>query len=528
MKLFDLRVEPINRKRDELKILACPVNVWTCFVPDNINPNVNILEKLILSLIQKGVVTRKIDLKNILVDQIGLDGDLIDNVFNECNIKFLNNNHNNLKLNVEAEKIMSAIDDEISPNMEMSDITKKIYLFQERATNTIVPCFNIEKLPLNSEVSIVEDDDCVVLKPQQDFQPKTAAINNALYQWGKIYKNKSMGDRDINNQIDMENEQPEIDDNMGFMEEMPTVIDEKEAQTKPKQIENITIYDDKATKFYIKGYLAFNPNDPTQIEILSPFGEDFDHWFMKIVNRKRAVDKEFELELQMFLEERADIFKDSVAFDNELNIQLFDDFPPICNNDKYKVLKKAISDLSKDVERIKNGEDESTNFAKNLRVALDTLFRAVVKANPEIYNQKCTYNGTKDTDFSKYKLEISQIVDSCRLNEEIKRKFCNKGIYKNIITSRDIDNGNTKDYAALILLYANKYPTSNAMEFVKSYQHIFLEIFSLVNLGNDAGHAGKDYLKICFSHEDILRYYAQYENMVRALYSNLIEGANNG
>ena len=50
MKLYDFGVDSKGRKPEALKALAWPVNAWTCYIPDNVNPKLNILEKLILLL----------------------------------------------------------------------------------------------------------------------------------------------------------------------------------------------------------------------------------------------------------------------------------------------------------------------------------------------------------------------------------------------------------------------------------------------------------------------------------------------
>ena len=63
MKLFDLGVESFGQKPEAIKAIAWPVNAWACFVPENLNPPLNIFEKLILSLIDKKIVSTRSDLK---------------------------------------------------------------------------------------------------------------------------------------------------------------------------------------------------------------------------------------------------------------------------------------------------------------------------------------------------------------------------------------------------------------------------------------------------------------------------------
>ena len=125
------------------------------------------------------------------------------------------------------------------------------------------------------------------------------------------------------------------------------------------------------------------------------------------------------------------------------------------------------------------------------------------------------------SDFYQYKFDIRHLVETNRLNGDIKQYYIREGIYRNIINPR---GGNTKDNAALILVYANKNPKSSVMQFVKDYDNLFIDVFDLVSLGNDAAHAGDKFTDTYFSKTEAERYYAQFENIVRVLYANLVEG----
>ena len=84
MRLYDLGVESLGQKPEALKALAWPVNAWACFVPENLDPPLNIFEKLILSLIDKQIVRTKSDLKYVLSKEIGLNGNLVENIVENC------------------------------------------------------------------------------------------------------------------------------------------------------------------------------------------------------------------------------------------------------------------------------------------------------------------------------------------------------------------------------------------------------------------------------------------------------------
>lgn len=526
MKLYNFGADVKGRQPDTYKPLAWPINVWACYVPDNVNPKLNILEKLILSLVGKGIARTEREIKDILVKQIGMNDDLISNVLADCKKEYFDSRHKNeLVLNTNAKALLEAIEGEISPEMQMSDLTKKVYLIQDAVTNTVIPCFNIDVLPDDGDYELIEDKNCISLQDITVAQPKTAAITNALRQWGKIRKAIDNGDISQENQVDMETEPSDFDDEDFDFDEVPATT-LSDTANKPKNISAITVYDDEPKSYMAIAYVAFNPSNPAEIEIISPLGKVYDNWFMKLVNKLRAYDKNFTEELQLFLMERTELFKDRIAFGNDMDIQLFDDFPAICNDSTYADLKKAIRDLSKDVDRIRKGEDESTNFAKNLRTAIEVIFRTAINAHPEIKAQKTEYHGFESDysfqqAFARYKMKIRQVVETNRLDDAIKQRYCNKGIYKNVANPHQ---SNPKDNAALILLYASKTPANFATQFVIDYDHVFIEMYDLYYLGTDAGHAGANFTTMYFSPSDVEMYYSQYEGIVRAIFSCFIEG----
>ena len=75
----------------------------------------------------------------------------------------------------------------------------------------------------------------------------------------------------------------------------------------------------------------------------------------------------------------------------------------------------------------------------------------------------------------------------------------------------------------------NVFQISAVIESIGIYKvHIFIDMYDLYHLGTDAGHAGANFTTMSFSPSDVEKYYSQYENIVRALFSCFIEGENNG
>jgi len=523
MKLYNFGADIRGRQDGTLKPLAWPINAWTCYIPDNVNPELNILERLILSLVGKGVSRTTGEIKDILVRQIGMNGDLIDNVLSDCSKNYFDNRRKaELALNAHAKMLLEAIEGEVSPEMQMSDFSKRIYLIQDAVTGAVVPCFNVDRLPEFADLS-VEEGSFIPLQTVSTAQPKTAAIANALRQWGKVRRAIENDEIPQDNHVEMGAEFSDFgEDDFGTevaLEEIsPNVME------KTEWVDSVTLYDDAPRPFFAAAYVAFNPNNPTEIEIISPLGRAYDNWFMKIANRLRACDERFAEDLQMFLMEKTELFKDKIAYGNDMGIQLFDDYPAICNDAAYADLNKAIRDLSKDLLRIRNGEDESTNFAKNLRTALEVVFRTAVNAHPEIKEQKKEYRSLEFRQgFERYRMKIRRVAEANRLDDAVKQRFINQNIYRNVT---DLRQGNPKDNAALILLYASETPANFATRFVIDYCYIFTELFDLYHLGTDAGHAGTNFTTMYLSPPEAEMRYSQFEGIVRAIFSHFIEGGN--
>jgi hypothetical protein len=205
------------------------------------------------------------------------------------------------------------------------------------------------------------------------------------------------------------------------------------------------------------------------------------------------------------------------------------------DNATYKEIAKIIKFMPIDDYHRAYNEYQVELFKQNCQKVLvganltepdiDFIHNKFYNANPEITAQRTEYHGEGNPDFqrdfARYKMQIRKVVEIYRLNDEIKQRYCNREIYKNL-TNFNVDYA--KSNAALILLYASKIPENFATQFAIDYDHIFVEIFKLCALGNDANHAGRNYTTMYFSPSDTKRYYSQYEHIVRAIFPYFIEG----
>lgn len=81
--LYNFGVNKEVARPEERKILAWPVAVWSCLIPDEISPKINILEKLILKMVSM----KEPNIKYVLCDKVGFSRDLIDAAIESCCVK---------------------------------------------------------------------------------------------------------------------------------------------------------------------------------------------------------------------------------------------------------------------------------------------------------------------------------------------------------------------------------------------------------------------------------------------------------
>ena len=311
----------------------------------------------------------------------------------------------------------------------------------------------------------------------------------------------------------------DIDDNGEIKkEEVPETLADKQALDRRKEVANITVYDEKPEFFYAKAFVAINRNNPEELKVLSPFGGGLDKWFETVINSQRVNNQQFEEDLQLFLEEKKATLADRYAFNNRWSVPVFEQYPQLCNNTKYRDTKKSIEDVAKDVERIRSGEDETSNFSKNMRVALDSIFREAVKSSQQIsiLKKKCS-------NYYQYEQIIKELGLQYNLGTEITKKFCNKDIYNNMVRQRP-NSGGAKDCMALLLLdaYYNNHGSSERL--LTNYPEIFMDIIAFINRGNKASHGATGYSKISFGLHEVEEAYTKLEEIISIIYEYYLEG----
>lgn len=534
VRMYDFGADCGSISSNERRAIAWPVAVWACYIPESQVQDINILEHLILQLVNK-------DIKNcesILCGQMGFNKELISAAIESCRNKgYLDKRFKELILSTDGKGILGKFDNPFSSDLEASKNSKKVYILQDLVTKSVIPVFNISKLP----DYYIEDNDAIKVK-YCDFtgkKPKSAAMKAALKYWSKLRNYKQMGLNPSSSAIDFSEENKDCPDIEGFIPfedevgwekisengdiqdyEVRTLADkgqETAMASEEKEISNITIIDDFPEQYYARGFLAINRNAPDEILIISPFGDALNDWFRTVINRLRASDAEFEDEIQLFLMLKREDLKGKIAFGNDLKIKLFDEFPFIANDNDFKAVKKAIRELTICKNRFENGENETVNFARSMRTSIEAMLRLVFKKNPYLLD-------VQGLTVQEYRSNLRQLVSTYPfLKQEISWAYGSQNIYNNM-TQCSVDDGYATAYFSMILLDAWKNRNGKSMDLLRNVPEMPFMIKDLVAKGgNTASHGSDAFADLDYSKDTALGQYIEFEDIVRAIYSRFME-----
>lgn len=541
IRMYDFGSNTRNVSVNERKAFAWPVAVWTCYIPESEIQQLNILEHLILELVNKGYA----DITKVLCNDVGFSKELVEAAIAKCtNLEYFDQRYKTLTLSKEGKKLLNKFSNPYRSDLEVSKKNKKIYMIQDMVTKSIVPVFDITKLP----DFYVEDENALKIKLEDysNKKPRSAAIKTAIRYWGRLCINRRKGFMSNNNTIDMTEQQLEkapLDDFIPFEDEVEwesiyddgssnedsavqTLADkeqEEQKEIKQKEVEKITILDDTPEKYFARGYIAINRNSPDEIIVISPFGDRMDDWFRTVINRMRTCNSDFEDEIQLFLMLKKEELKEDVAFGNDLNIDLFNEFPFICNDQEFKAVKKTISRLTVCKNRFENGEDESINFAQSLRTAYEAGLRLMVKKNDYLF--KC-----KELEYDQYKENLRMLVKSYPfLEDNVYSEYSSFNMYKNMISTSSED-GYATAFFALILMDAWNDKSGKSMDLLRNIPRLPIRLKELTsNLkkkkgdGTAASHGGDAIADIKFTEKIVIQQYEEFQNVLRAIYNRFME-----
>lgn len=537
--LYDFGTDAAFISANERRAVAWPVAVWSCYIPENETQNINILEHLILQLVNKNFT----DPKSILCGQVGFNKDLVDAAIEACRDKgYFDGRYKELKLSADGESAVGKYDNPYESDLNISKNSKKIYMIQDLVTRNIVPVFDLYRLP-----EFYIEDESVLVIPYDGIdgrKPKSSSVRTALRYWARLCSNRRIGIEPGVKGIDMSQPPAKEDlktDELFFEDEVSwesvaaavdreedTVVtlaekeEEKQQEKADREVKNITILDDSPDIYYARGFIAINRNAPDEILVISPFGDRLNDWYRTLVTRLRFGNEDFEEEIQFFLEEKKEELKDLIPLGSQLEreIELFIEYPRVCNSDEFYVLKKQIMSLAESKRRFEQGENDTKNFAWSIRDAYQALLNGVILKNQHLLQYT-------SMEFSAYQSDLRMLVSSYDMfNDDIEREYKSIHMYKNMTNASNTD-GYATSYMSLLLMDAWNDKNGKSMELLRLRNDLPLIIKKRASttIAERARNDGNKFHMFTGTYDvkEVENQYQEFEAIFRLVYNMFME-----
>ncbi len=481
--------------------VSWPCNAWKCSVPANLNPDLNILEKLILSLIHRNLVSSLHELHGLLSTEIGLDPALVTTAFEICERKgyFERGSTDQVMLSEEGIKKLEAYD---QGDADASAEKKTVWLFVCAVNHAVIPRFDIDSLP--DTVSFA--DDAVIRLPrpkntENDYRrfPEALQLRFAIRTWKEILKQRNAEELTA---IDPERESEE-------QISVKSLADRMKVKDEPWIPQRMT--DDPETVNCL-GYVCIDRYDTSRLTTVSPFGIAYDHYFDLWLERLRASNPELDGLLRKAVEECIQGASSYIAFDNSMKVALLDNVPQINNDPEFKELKNRIISMACFLQKTEEEQERSFyEFGMNFRASAELLFVYVFKKHPELEQTRDTVKLIpKDQRFEQMRAYLLQSGFSLRYNDAVLYNIVHGGPARRY----------TKDMLALMVIHSALQPQSVFSAYLSVTEIWLAELPDIITkIGNAAAHGMS-----IGDHLPAETYYQKIERLIKTTFEYLMDG----
>lgn len=491
------------------KKVAWPIYVWKALIPEAMLTEIDILQKLVLSLAK----IKKLNDYAIL-ESLKISGDLIDTVKKSC----IDKNYLTKDLNI-TEKGLGILtqSNSMKSDVEATVRYEKVLVFRDAITGDIVPNFYFTTLPQ----SYIDKDDRLVLEENYKYKKKPTfhEINIAL----KTRKN-------INNMIKAEKKDYAVETtdmssssfSFDFDEEVDweDVGDDGEVTGQIKIEENndvnhdrsptfIKIWDDFPETIYVDSSLYVDPDLPHKLNVVSPLGNNEDMWFTSHLISHAKKDSNLQEEIEFFFEEARDRLKDQYPFNNDLEIELFVQFPAIANYQEFSELKEELESAKRAHNRILEGHQDYDTFFMRCQRTLECMLKLSIS---KIENRFDLVNRLNKYDFPH---QIVQIANDLRV--EVPRNLTSPQFYERLFRVARLRGNSIKDRGLFLLLDARYNQESKSLYVLKAMPEFYHSINLIADLRNKTAHYNTDEIDYEIKTKQVVK---QVDLIVSVLFSH--------
>lgn len=486
IRLYNLGVKRIISSHQVVKKVAWPIYAWQCILPLQATRELDVLQQLVMNLIDMN------QLDNELMEQkLGFSLDLIDSVLEKCKEEgYLTDDR---QLTAEG-KIKLQNENQKTLDFENVKNCEKVWLLRDGLSGDIIPNFSKDEIP-HGYISDVE----LTIRPYSKFRkkPEVPDIEEALKMTRKLRrfiaeKQQTYGceeveislqfEQELQDEVDWEDINDEGDIEVASAQEIneDTVKEANPAQSPT----NIKIWDEEPQLIYVETYIYVDVDKPNEWQVRSPLGAQEDSWFGRRLGNVYHMSEEIKEEMDFFLEEAREELKKKYPLDNDLNIELINQFPKVANKEEFKYLKEELESVKRAELRISEGdEDYDTLFMRCQRV-LECLFELTIE---RILNREEIIKHIIRSDFRN---QVQRIANEIGI--KVPGNFMSKKICRNLLQMSHINTGSIKDKALFLLFDAYYNDNSVSINLLKSMPDFYEHINTVANNRNNKVHFSKE------------------------------------
>lgn len=430
------------------RIIYLPFQVRLYRVPQT--KPIDILQQLVLSIAELnseddfGLSTTPFD----KLKKIGFPKDLVDCVAQVM----IDNNIVDSSGKPNKQKINQAAEDDISKSAV-------VYVFKDASQvgNGIIPDFSIENYQ-SKNLKNEQEENFFLVETTKNSSSKLETSPVELMHAIKIFiKNSQSQDSEIlvdeNNETFDEAEFEDDETSWQVENNLPTInadIYQKNSYSL-HELKNIEPYNDQSNLIYFEASIYFDVDSPDRIYMKAPsiFSNKLDSWFDKLFLRLQQNDKNLKKFVDNFFDRAMDEAKKNYAFNNELNIELFNQYPIISNDEKYANLKKEIENMKRAENRIlfKNEMDYDT-FYMRCNCVLECIIKIVVKRLSVAEKKNISANIHR----SDFRYQVQELIKEFDLKDAENYQSISADAVNSVLKGK-----NTLVKAGMIVLLFNAY-----------------------------------------------------------------------
>ncbi len=465
--------------------IAWPVYFWKAIMPTVLTEELDILQKLVLSLAK----INQLNDGNVFY-QLGISKELIRTAKESCQQQgYLRSNGS---LTESGEKLLSN-----SLNIEKDMLTnfEQIYIFRDGLTGDIIPNFKVTELPG------AKSQPCdYIFKGTMNYKsqkPNFVDIGQALKIRKQINRIADTLQQDYASEI-VEAEQFSMVDDLDFsVEEVDwelinddgelEVMNEQEDKgstletSNPKGKSTIKIVSHQSDIIYVEANLYIDPDLPERTMVTSPFGENEDDWFTKHMFMYAKKDDKLQEILEFFQEEAKEELIDQYPFNNDLNIRLFERYPIIANYDIWEPLRNQIEATERAYNRLIDGHEDYDTFYMRAQRTLEAVLKYSIDRLPNKQEIMRPVNKYSFTD------SIKRIAEELRI--EIPSNLFGVDFYRRLKSVARNGGVSSKDRALFLAFdaYYNEQDTPS-LQLLRNVPDFYRRINLITNVRNKSTH----------------------------------------